>query len=55
MGSVDGVPMPDEASLEGGFAALSQFFVGDKTMHETLDRVAQLATEALPTVVAYAA
>lgn len=46
--------MPNEASLEGGFAALSQFFAGDKSIRETLGRVTAFATEALPTVAAYA-
>lgn len=34
--------------LEEGLAALSRFFVGDGTLHQTLLRVAELTTEAIP-------
>ena len=40
--------MPSEDPLAGSLAALSKFFVGDGTLQETLDRVALLATEAVP-------
>ena len=46
--------MAPQEPLAQSLSALSQFFVGDKTMHETLDRVTQLAAEALPAAVAYA-
>jgi GAF domain-containing protein len=38
----------DEAQLEESLAALSQFFVGDKTMLQTLERVAAMTSTALP-------
>ncbi len=40
--------MPSEDPLASSLAALSKFFVGDGTLKETLDRVAHLATEAVP-------
>ena len=40
--------MPSEDPLARILTALSKFFVGDGTLKETLDRVAQLATEAVP-------
>jgi len=39
--------MSESAAFEAGFAALSQFFIGDKTMEETLQRVADLTVEAV--------
>ena len=40
--------MPSEDPLARSLAALSNFFVGESTLKETLDRVAHLAQEALP-------
>ena len=41
--------MPSRSDPLGeSFAALSRFFVGDGTLQETLDRVADLAAEAVP-------
>ncbi len=40
--------MPTQEPLDEGLAALSRFFVGDGTLKETLDRVAQLAQQAVP-------
>ena len=40
--------MPSEDPLARSLAALSRFFVGDGTLKETLDRVANLAQEAVP-------
>ena len=40
--------MPSEDPLARSLAALSKFFVGEGTLKETLDRVAHLATEAVP-------
>jgi GAF domain-containing protein len=40
--------MPTQEPLNESLAALSRFFVGDGTLKETLDRVAQLAEEAVP-------
>src|SRR5690349_22392141 len=39
--------MPDSPLAES-LAALSRFFVGDSTVQETLDRVADLTLEAVP-------
>jgi GAF domain-containing protein len=38
----------DDSQLEESLAALSQFFVGDKTMLQTLDRVTSMTSRALP-------
>jgi GAF domain-containing protein len=40
--------MPQEGAFGDSLSALSQFFVGDKTMQQTLDRVAEVTTVALP-------
>ena len=40
--------MSEESAFEKSLSALSQFFVGDRTMLETLERVAEMATVALP-------
>ena len=40
--------MPTREPLKESLAALSRFFVGDGTLKDTLDRVAQLAQEAVP-------
>jgi GAF domain-containing protein len=40
--------MPPEDPLARSLAALSNFFVGDGTLKDTLQRVAQLAEEAVP-------
>lgn len=40
--------MSDDSQLEESLAALSQFFVGDKTMLQTLNRVAEMTTRAIP-------
>jgi GAF domain-containing protein len=45
--------MSEDAPFEAGFAALSTYFVGDRTMEETLHRVAALACETV-TGTAYA-
>lgn len=37
-----------DSPLSGSLAALSRFFVGDGTVHETLVRVADLTVEAIP-------
>jgi GAF domain-containing protein len=37
--------MSDDRPLEAGFAELSQFFVGDNTMNDTVRRIAELAVE----------
>jgi GAF domain-containing protein len=39
--------MSDQPSLEAGFAQLSQFFVGDKTMVDTVQRIAELAVASM--------
>src|SRR5687768_8286314 len=39
--------MPQESAFEKSLAALSQFFVGDRTMLETLNRVAEMTQAAL--------
>jgi GAF domain-containing protein len=39
--------MPDPSPLDKSLAELSKFFVGDKTMLDTLHRVATLATDAV--------
>ena len=41
--------MSEEAAFDKSLAALSQFFVGERTVLETLDRVAELTTSAIPT------
>jgi GAF domain-containing protein len=38
----------EESQLEESLAALSQFFVGDKTMVQTLERVADMTQQAVP-------
>ena len=40
--------MPPQEPITEGLSALSRFFVGDGTLGETLDRVANLAQEAVP-------
>lgn len=40
--------MAHEEAIGHGLAALAQFFVGDATVRETLDRVAELAVASLP-------
>ena len=40
--------MPQEGAFNDSLSALSQFFVGDKTMQQTLDRVAGVTAVALP-------
>jgi GAF domain-containing protein len=42
--------MSDEQFFDSAFAAVSSFFVGGHTMHETLQRVLELAVDALPAV-----
>src|SRR3954453_7676835 len=41
------VHVPEEADLDRGLDELSQFFVGDKSMLDTLHRVADLAVESM--------
>ena len=43
-----GVPVSQEQAFNDSLNALSKFFVGDKTMQQTLDRVAEVTTVALP-------
>ena len=40
--------MNEEAAFDGSLAALSQFFVGERTMLETLTRVTEISAEAVP-------
>jgi GAF domain-containing protein len=40
--------MSDQAALEASVAALTQYFIGDATLGETLTRVAELTTSAVP-------
>jgi GAF domain-containing protein len=40
--------MSDDSPLRESLAALSQFFVGDRTMEESLHRVAEMTKEAVP-------
>ena len=40
--------MPQEGAFNDSLNALSEFFVGDKTMQQTLERVAAMRTVALP-------
>ena len=40
--------MSEDSPLRESLAALSQFFVGDRTMEESLLRVAEMTTEAVP-------
>jgi len=40
--------MPQEPAFRASLAALSEFFIGDKTMHETLHRVAEAIVRAVP-------
>jgi GAF domain-containing protein len=40
--------MSDDAPLRESLAALSQFFIGDRTMEESLLHVAQMTAEAVP-------
>jgi hypothetical protein len=40
--------MSEESAFESSLSALSQFFVGDKTMVETLNRVAETTQVAVP-------
>ena len=40
--------MSDQAPLRAGLAALSQYFVGDKSMTETLTRVSEMTVAAIP-------
>jgi GAF domain-containing protein len=42
--------MSEQARLRDGLAALSQFFVGGKSMAETLSRVSEMTVEAVPAV-----
>lgn len=39
--------MSEESAFDQSLAALSQFFVGDRTMLETLQRVAEMTTQAV--------
>jgi GAF domain-containing protein len=40
--------MSDDSPLRESLAALSQFFIGDRTMEESLHRVAEMTAEAVP-------
>ena len=40
--------MDEESAFQRSLGALSQFFVGDRTMLETLDRVAEITVDAIP-------
>lgn len=40
--------MSDQDSLREGLVALSQFFVGDQTLSDTLNRVSHLANQTIP-------
>jgi GAF domain-containing protein len=43
--------MSEESPLRESLAALSQFFIGDRTMEESLHRVAEMTKEAVPSAV----